>query len=305
MNMNITDREDLFWAKMAGKDVDISTMTPPVAASVREELMLEVAERIGSGGGGGADLPTPGTVGNVLTDNGTKWVSAAPPKGALFATLEYDSDSGTYGLADDVSIADMVAALEAMTPVYIFVKSFGVFAPVWTLADDGGGICYAGGTMVMDQISAENYITVICDHGVWDVSQSTLPILPPTSSGNNGDMLGVRDGAYALVDNTAPFIVNLTLNNNTWTTDKTVGDILAAENAGRPIVCHAATDLEDNTSAFAFPRIEAFVMSSEPVEAPDHKYNMMVSFFDVDVQGYYVYRMFTADATTDYMTADE
>lgn len=52
MNKTISDREDLFWAKMAGRDVNISTMTPPVASSMREELMLEVAERIGEGGGG-------------------------------------------------------------------------------------------------------------------------------------------------------------------------------------------------------------------------------------------------------------
>ena len=91
MNKVITDREDLFWAKMAGRDVDISTMTPPVASSMREELMLEVAERIaqGGGGGGGSDLPAPGDAGNVLTSTGTGWESA-PPQGGSGGTSDYD-----------------------------------------------------------------------------------------------------------------------------------------------------------------------------------------------------------------------
>ena len=57
MKDNITSREDIFLAKIAGKDVNIKTMTPPVATSMTEKLMLDIAERIdnieaGSGGGG-------------------------------------------------------------------------------------------------------------------------------------------------------------------------------------------------------------------------------------------------------------
>lgn len=39
-------RIDLLLAKIAGHDVDISTMTPPVASSATEQFLLEIAERI-------------------------------------------------------------------------------------------------------------------------------------------------------------------------------------------------------------------------------------------------------------------
>ena len=45
-NLNITNREDIFLAKIAGRDVDISTMTPPVANGVHEKLLDEIADRI-------------------------------------------------------------------------------------------------------------------------------------------------------------------------------------------------------------------------------------------------------------------
>ena len=57
----ITSRLQVFLAKIAGKDVSISTLTPPVAISEEEKLMLEIADRIdtieeGGGGGGAAAL---------------------------------------------------------------------------------------------------------------------------------------------------------------------------------------------------------------------------------------------------------
>lgn len=39
-------RIDLLLAKIAGHDVDISTMTPPVASSATEQFLLEIAEKI-------------------------------------------------------------------------------------------------------------------------------------------------------------------------------------------------------------------------------------------------------------------
>lgn len=43
---NIASRIELLLAKIAGHDVDINTMTPPVATNLTEELMLEIAERM-------------------------------------------------------------------------------------------------------------------------------------------------------------------------------------------------------------------------------------------------------------------
>lgn len=42
----ITDRLDLYLAKVAGRIVDLATMTPPVPASMREKLLVEIAERL-------------------------------------------------------------------------------------------------------------------------------------------------------------------------------------------------------------------------------------------------------------------
>ena len=44
----ITSRIELLWAKIAGRNVNINTMTPPVASNMTEKLMLEVAERLDS-----------------------------------------------------------------------------------------------------------------------------------------------------------------------------------------------------------------------------------------------------------------
>lgn len=59
MNETITSREELLLAKLAGKSVNISTMTPPVAMNKREKLLLDIATRLdgfatgGNGGGNG------------------------------------------------------------------------------------------------------------------------------------------------------------------------------------------------------------------------------------------------------------
>ena len=44
---NLSTREEFFLGKVAGRDVDIKTLTPPVETSAFEELMSEIAERIG------------------------------------------------------------------------------------------------------------------------------------------------------------------------------------------------------------------------------------------------------------------
>ena len=51
-NWNITSRTELLLAKIAGRDVDLNTMTPPVASNATEELLLEIADRLDRAGGG-------------------------------------------------------------------------------------------------------------------------------------------------------------------------------------------------------------------------------------------------------------
>lgn len=98
---NITSRLDLLLAKIAGHDVDLSAMTPPVASNLTEELLLKIADRLDNGGegGGGIDLPQPTennvgqyvAVSEVFQENGV----VVPEQ---LATLE--ADSGTAILSD-------------------------------------------------------------------------------------------------------------------------------------------------------------------------------------------------------------
>ena len=46
MNSAINTRYELLLAKIAGKSVNINTMTPPVVISEEEQLMLDIAARL-------------------------------------------------------------------------------------------------------------------------------------------------------------------------------------------------------------------------------------------------------------------
>ena len=46
MNTTITSRLELLLAKIAGQNVSLSTMTPPVASSLVEKLLLDIADRL-------------------------------------------------------------------------------------------------------------------------------------------------------------------------------------------------------------------------------------------------------------------
>ena len=313
---------------------------------------INILQKITSSSSGGADLPDPGTAGNVLTSTGTGWESAAPQSGlpdttgasvgdvvtlgesgAEWATPQTDDtmylDTLQMGLGDAITVPgapewaycySISSYSSAISALYDEKADLRIYT---TTYHDGekvtlirGSACWTHNCTISAQgidrdDPNEDAFAIVENADLFvssvDLSRKTITVekknvLPYVNASDNGQLLGVNGGAFTLVDNTAPFIVNLTLNNNTWATDKTVAEILAAENAGRFIVCHAAYVLGEGASGFTFPRVEAFVVSELAV-APEYKYNMMVAFFDTQVEGNYVYRVFTADATTDYMTA--
>ena len=62
-------RLEFLWAKLAGRDVDIGTLTPDAPTNMVEKLMLETAERIdevAGDGGGGSSGPF---IVNITIDN--------------------------------------------------------------------------------------------------------------------------------------------------------------------------------------------------------------------------------------------
>ena len=91
MNKNITSRLELLLAKIAGRDVDLSTMTPPVAMNLTEELMLDIADRMD---GASSELPTVTATdnGDVLTVVEGAWAKAAPTGGGAYIVTVSDGE---------------------------------------------------------------------------------------------------------------------------------------------------------------------------------------------------------------------
>lgn len=103
---SITSRLNMFLAKIAGRDVDIATLTPPVTVNATEELLLEIADRVDAG----MELPDPTKAndGDVLTVDNGKWGAAAPASGVPDATNAH--------IRDALSIVGHPAPGEALVP---------------------------------------------------------------------------------------------------------------------------------------------------------------------------------------------
>lgn len=142
----ITSRLQVFLAKIAGKDVDVSTLTPPVAISEEEKLMLDIADRIDTieEGGGGSGLPavTSDDNGDVLTVVNGAWGKAAPSGGdsdIFWCPFYWDDD----GYACTRTFAEIVAAYDAQKLL---------------IATDGGGTSiYCDAIMGSSEIHQVNF----------------------------------------------------------------------------------------------------------------------------------------------------
>ena len=90
MNKRITSRDDLLLAKIAGHQVDLSTMTPPNALNAKEQYLLEIADRMEGRNSDDADTQHSGCL-----------------------LVKYS------GGEVDASIADIYSAWSAGTPVFM------------------------------------------------------------------------------------------------------------------------------------------------------------------------------------------
>ena len=158
----ITSRIELLLAKIAGRDVDISTMTPPVAINLKEELLLDIADRLDSAS---SELPTVSTTdnGDVLkvvsgkwakgeeskelpavssTDNGNvltvvegAWAKSAPSGGGglLVETTFVDVSQYVKGFVSDIDADDIVEAFTSGQNVVVhFPHALGGYIPAET-----------------------------------------------------------------------------------------------------------------------------------------------------------------------------
>ena len=87
MNIAIKTREELLLAKIAGEDVNINTMTPPVASSPCEYWLLKIAERLDSAAAGNPTAATAEKAGTVKMAANVAEAAGEAPTAAEFKAL--------------------------------------------------------------------------------------------------------------------------------------------------------------------------------------------------------------------------
>lgn len=99
---NIASRLELLLAKIAGHDVDLGTMTPPVATNLTEELLLEIADRLdnsGGEGGGFMKITISGNKGVETMDHTWQEIYDAYVDGSYVSVVSIDGEaSSNFGL---------------------------------------------------------------------------------------------------------------------------------------------------------------------------------------------------------------
>lgn len=106
MKDTLRTRLEFLWAKLAGRDVDIDTLTPDAPTNMVEKLMLETADRIGNSGGGG---------------DSTLWIKVTD-----------GTEAGTY--VSDTTFAEIAEAIEAGKSLVCDVDATFVLGPNSMLA---------------------------------------------------------------------------------------------------------------------------------------------------------------------------
>lgn len=122
MNGTITSREELLLAKLAGENVNINTMTPPVAMNKKEKLLLDIATRLDSlvsGSGSGS-----GSGGDVFIVNGE---------------VEHVGNDDTAVVSIDKTTEQIYAAAASGKPVILLVAEGEDDISQWMFVDAGEG----------------------------------------------------------------------------------------------------------------------------------------------------------------------
>lgn len=154
MKNTITDRLDMFLAKIAGYDIDIKTMTPPTATNIREKILLDIANKISNTSGGGGVFEMNCTVsanpetgkGTITTDKTAAELFDAinaGKKARVQATVTSPFGEGTITV--DVTNCVPILAEKMVSDIGTFFE-FG-FADI---SSDDGVVGFASGDLSSD-----------------------------------------------------------------------------------------------------------------------------------------------------------
>lgn len=223
----MTERERLI---LNGKKIEPLT---------QDESAIATAIGNAGGGGGGSDLPEPGTAGNVLTSNGTAWGSAAPPDNDFIVYADLDVSTMTLSNPSE-SFADIIAAagLDKNVRLVATDSTAGVtFEADLSVAAD---VAIFGGVSFFDNRWYSFNVMMYSNNGlIMFVSE----FLPDVTTDDNGKTLVVSSGAWALVSTAdiqnAPLVLTGTTSGSlpslTVTLTEEIADIYAAVSNKKPV----------------------------------------------------------------------
>ena len=197
-------------------------------------------------GGGGSSLPEPGTAGNVLMSTGESWESNS-----------LDQKDTDYVITADISLPDfsltispaenyvnITAAFNAGKTVRLIGtnEQYGVKTNVIANFEFSHGLVFSG----IAQVGEDQKLCVVVVSEEDDIAVATMefrPMLTDVDSDDNGKILGVSNGAYALVSpsalSNAPWVISGTTSGSlpsiTVSITDDPADIFAAAEAGREV----------------------------------------------------------------------
>lgn len=188
-----------------------------------------------SGGGGGSGV----TVDTEITENSTNPVTSAAIYAGLAGKQTNDYIVGFEDDEPDKSIAEIWAARQAGRNVKLVIEDSGTEL-IYPLVFAAETMClfmaamYDGDSL---QPVFAGWSGLHTDQDAWGEITVSGSFLPAVSGSDNGKVLGVDNGAFALKSVSAvnDFAVTFTETSGTITADKTVAEIVAAKAAGKNV----------------------------------------------------------------------
>ena len=195
---------------------DIAGGIPVGEYDLISDCILACAKK-GAGGGGGSDLPEPGADGNVITADDGEWVSAAPSGGEFIVNVTYDESGDEPQYISDKNAQQIVEAYENDKTIVcrVVISKLGTVASIPLLSAGSIEQVYLArfeGRVVAGEEMALDVVVTVYKEGASETvayGESISYYLPILSPSDNGKVLGVSNGAFALVSNSATTVIDV------------------------------------------------------------------------------------------------